>query len=121
MPRLAALVTTPYVLLTERGAISIDLRGAVLLLLLGVGLTAIPYIIYFSLIVRIPARSVAIFSYADPVMAVLLSMFLLGETMTLFGLVGTMLIIGAAMISELGGNKNAPEASEEEKTKKEGD
>ena len=92
-----------------------------LLLLLGVGLTAIPYILYFSLIVRIPARSVAIFSYADPVMAVLLSMFLLGEKMTLFGLVGTVLIIGAAMISELGGNKNAPEASEEEKTKKEGD
>ena len=95
--------------------------GAALLLLLGVGLTAIPYIIYFSLIVRIPARSVAIFSYADPVMAVLLSMFLLGEKMTLFGLVGTVLIIGAAMISELGGNKNAPEASEDERRKTEGE
>ena len=117
----AALVTTPYVLLTERGALSIDLRGAALLLLLGVGLTAIPYILYFSLIVRIPARSVAIFSYADPVMAVLLSMFLLGEKMTIFGLVGTVLIIGAALISELGGNKSAPEASEEVKTGKEGE
>ena len=73
----------------------------VLLLLLGVGLTAIPYIAYFSLMVKIPARSVAIFSYADPLVAVLLSVFALGERMTLFGLVGTVLIIGAAMISEL--------------------
>ena len=97
----AALVTTPYVLLTENAAVSIDLRGALLLLALGVGLTAIPYILYFSLIVRIPARSVAIFSYADPVMAVLLSVFLLGEKMTLHGLIGTVLIIGAALVSEL--------------------
>ena len=54
-------------------------------------------------------------------MAVLLSMFLLGEKMTIFGLVGTVLIIGAALISELGGNKSAPEASEEVKTGKQGE
>ena len=83
------------------------------------GLTAIPYIIYFSLIVRIPARSVAIFSYADPVMAVLLSMFLLGEKMTLYGLIGTVLIIGAAMISELGGNKMPPRTSDAMKSDRE--
>ena len=97
----AALVTTPYVLLTESGGVTLDPRSVVLLLLLGVGLTAIPYIAYFSLMVKIPARSVAIFSYADPLVAVLLSVFALGERMTLFGLVGTVLIIGAAMISEL--------------------
>ena len=97
----AALVTTPYVLLTESGGVTLDVRSAVLLLLLGVGLTAIPYIAYFSLMVKIPARSVAIFSYADPLVAVLLSVFALGEKMTVFGLAGTVLIIGAAMISEL--------------------
>ena len=97
----AALVTTPYVLLTQRAPISLDLRGALLLLLLGVGLTAATYILYFNLIVRIPARSVAIFSYADPLVAVLLSVFALGERMTLFGLIGTVLIIGSAMVSEL--------------------
>ncbi len=115
----AALVTTPYVLLAERAAVSIDLRAALLLLLLGVGVTAIPYIAYFSLIVRIPARSVAIFSYAEPVVAVLLSVFALGERMTLFGLVGTVLIIGAAMVSELGGNKTAAAPSDQVKTESE--
>jgi RarD protein len=97
----AAVVTTPYVLLTQSGGVSLDLKSALLLLLLGVGFTAIPYILYFNLIVRIPARSVAIFSYADPLVAVLLSVFALGEPMTLYGLIGTVLIIGAAMISEL--------------------
>ena len=33
--------------------------------------------------------------------AVLLSVFALGEPMTLYGLIGTVLIIGSAMISEL--------------------
>lgn len=97
----AAVVTTPYVLLTQSGGVSLPAKSALLLLLLGVGFTAIPYILYFNLIVRIPARSVAIFSYADPLVAVLLSVFALGERMTIYGLIGTVLIIGSAMVSEL--------------------
>ena len=54
---------------------------------------------------KIPSRTVAIFSYADPVVAVLLSVFLLGERMSAFGVLGTALIIGAALISELGGKR----------------
>lgn len=101
----AALLTTPYVLLTERAAIALTPRSVALLLLLGVAFTAITYIAYFSLIVSIPSRTVAIFSYADPLVAVLISVFFLGEEMRLSGLVGTLLIIGAALLSELGGKK----------------
>ena len=101
----AAVLTTPYVLLTERAPLALTPRSVLLLLLLGVALTAIPYIAYFTLIVKIPSRTVAIFSYADPVVAVLLSVFLLGERMSAFGVLGTALIIGAALISELGGDR----------------
>lgn len=101
----AALLTTPYVLLTERAPISLTAKGVALLLVLGVLLTAIAYIAYFTMIVHIPSRTVAIFSYADPMVAVLISVFFLGEGMDLFGVLGTALIIGAALISELGGKK----------------
>ena len=101
----AALLTTPYVLLTERAPISLTPKGVALLLLLGVVLTAIAYIAYFTLIVHIPSRTVAIFSYADPLVAVLISVFFLGEGMSVFGMIGTALIIGAALLSELGGRE----------------
>ena len=60
-------------------AYSIGVKDIVLLLLLGVLMTGVAYIVYFSLIVRIPSNSVAFFSYADPVVAVLISVFFLGQ------------------------------------------
>lgn len=71
------------------------------LLLLGVVFTAFAYIFYFDYILRIPTRSVAIFSYADPVVACLISVFFLSEPMTSATLIGTVLIIGASLVSEL--------------------
>lgn len=98
----AAVLTTPYVLLTvDSSALVFTAQSVFLLLLLSVGMTALTYIFYFWLVVKIPARSVAIFSYADPVVAVLISVFFLGEPMTLAGAAGTVLVIGAAMVSEL--------------------
>ncbi|MDO4488655.1 MAG: EamA family transporter [Eubacteriales bacterium] len=98
----AAILTTPYILLSyDVTTLSIDLKGIILLLILGIFITAIPYIIFFNTITKIPARTVAIFSYADPVVAVLLSIFVMGEPMTVFGLIGSVLIIGAALVSEL--------------------
>lgn len=97
----AAILTTPYILLTENvSALAFSGKTILLLLLLGIGLTALTYIAYFYLIVHIPARSVAIFSYADPVVAVFVSVFFLAEPITVPGIIGSVLIIGAAIVSE---------------------
>ena len=104
----AAVCTTPYALMsTDVSSLVFTWKSALLLLALGVGLTAITYIIYFDLIVRIPARTVAIFSYADPLVAVLISVCFLREPMSLPGAIGSALIIGAALLSEMGGGDQA--------------
>lgn len=97
----AALITTPYIMLTTDFTLSmLMLKSILLLIVLGVGLTAVTYIVYFYLIVRLPARSVAIFSYADPVVAVLISVFFLSEPITVQSIIGAVLIIGSAIVSE---------------------
>ena len=97
----AAVITTSYALIAgEFGGIEISVKSVLLLLLLGIGFTAFPYIIYFKNVSLIPSSTVAIFSYADPIVAVLMSAIALGEPMTVFGIIGAVLIIGSAIISE---------------------
>ena len=98
----AAIIMTGYILATtDLSACTIDAKGIILLLLLGVVMTGAAYIAYFSLIVRIPSGSVAFFSYADPIVAVIISVFFLGEPFSLFALIGGVMIIGAAIAAEL--------------------
>ena len=50
---------------------------------------------------QLPAQTVALFSYLDPVVAILLSALLLHEAMGVAGAVGAVLVLGATLISEL--------------------
>ena len=98
----AALVLLPYLLLTGGFAIP-ALSGVQWLLLCLVGIlhTGIAYTMYFGAMKDLPAKTIAIFSYLDPVIAVILSAVLLHEKMTLGGILGTVLILGSALYSEL--------------------
>lgn len=99
----AALVMIPYLMATD-GFSAIPAEPAVRGLLLTVGIvhTGIAYALYFGGMKGLSAQSVAICSYVDPVSALLLSAWLLGESLTPLGLLGATLIIGAAAASELG-------------------
>ena len=98
----AGILTTPYVFLRyDVSELSFTPKGIALLLLLSVAFTAAVYIRYFSIIVKIPARAVAILSYMDPVVAVFVSVAVMGEKITVWGILGTVMIIGAALASEL--------------------
>ncbi len=98
----AAVIMSVYIFRTaDPGAYAVGAKDIVLLLLLGVVMTAAAYIAYFYLIIRIPSGSVAFFSYADPVVAVFISLIFLGEPYTVFTLIGGAMIIGAAIVSEL--------------------
>ena len=99
----AALIMTVYVLwTTDLSAYRLGAKDIGLLLLLGVVMTAAAYIAYFGLVVRIPSGSVAFFSYADPVVAVIISVFFLGEPFSIYTLIGAVMIIGAAIVAEGG-------------------
>lgn len=97
----AALVMIPYVLLTE-GVPELMLTAADIgmVLLVGIVHTGITYALYFGSMQRLKAQTVAVMSYIDPVFALLLSAAVLHESLTPLGIVGAVLIIGSAIISE---------------------
>ncbi len=98
----ASVVLLPYTLLTENFAeISIDKTGLLLLAVVGVIHTGFAYSIYFSSMQKLPAGTVAIFSYIDPIVAILISALFLKEPMGIYGIIGGVLILGSAFISEI--------------------
>ena len=102
----AALVLVPYTLLVEDyAAVALSPLGIGLLVAVGVVHTGIAYALYFGSVHKLPAQTVAIFSYIDPVVAILLSALFLQEPMTVWGWVGAVLILGSTLLSELLSNK----------------
>ena len=99
----AAVVLLPYTLITQWGTPMPVTWGTVaLLVVVGVLNTGIAYALYFGSMGELKAQTVAIFSYIDPVVAILLSALLLREPLGLSGGVGAVLILGAALASQLG-------------------
>jgi len=98
----AAVVILPYCLLT-RGFDMTGMNGISFLVLAVVGVvhTGLAYWMYFGSVKQIPSQTVAIFSYLDPVLAILLSAVLLGEPLGWQGILGAVLILGSALCSEL--------------------
>lgn len=98
----AALVMVPYLLLTEDfSAIRLETRTIWMVLVVGIVHTGIAYVMYFGSMEGLKAQTIAIFSYIDPVTALILSAILLNETLSAAGIVGAVLILGAAIVSEL--------------------
>ena len=98
----AALVLLPYTLLTERmGELAFTPLTVLLLIIAGVVHTGVAYALYFGSMKSLKAQTVALFSYIDPVVAILLSALLLKEPLSLFSILGAVLILGSTLLSEL--------------------
>ena len=103
---LAALVLLPYTLVTENfGALNPDTNSLLLLAVVGVIHTGFTYAMYFSSIQGLKAQTVAIFSYIDPIVAIILSAVLLNESMDVYSMVGAVLVLGSTFVSELAERK----------------
>lgn len=100
---IAAIITlTPYVLCTSGITLgSLNNIGWINLLIVGLVHTGITYCMYFSSLKELPGQKVAILSYIDPLIAVLISVTVLGETMTISQVIGGMLILGFTLWNEL--------------------
>ena len=85
----ALVVLFPYVLLTTGVTIAtLDHVGWVNLLIVGLIHTGVTYCMYFSSLKELPGQKAAILSYIDPLVAVLISVTVLHETMTLWQVIG---------------------------------
>ena len=98
----AIVVLAPYVAFTSGFTIG-ALSGAGWASLLVVGLvhTGITYCMYFSALKELPGQKVAILSYIDPLVAVLVSVVWLHEGITASQVIGGLLILGFTLWSEL--------------------
>ena len=98
----AVLVLIPYVACTSGVTLGkLNITGWVCLLIVGVVHTGITYCLYFSSLKELPGQKAAILSYIDPLVAVLVSVFLLSEKLTLLQALGGALILGFALWNEI--------------------
>ena len=98
----AILVMVPYVALTSGVTVqNMDLTGWVCLLVVGLVHTGITYCMYFTAVEHIPGQAVAILSYIDPLVAVIIGVVILGEPLTVSQLIGGTLILGFTLWNEL--------------------
>ena len=98
----AGIVILPYVLLTQHvAAANFTVTVVILLAVVGIVHTGVCYALYFAGMKDLPAQTVAIFSYIDPVVAILLSALFLKEPLGVYGIIGAVLVLGATFISEL--------------------
>lgn len=98
----AVIVLIPYVLLTSGVTVgTLKVVGWINLLIVGLVHTGITYCMYFSSLKELPGQKAAILSYIDPLVAVLISVTVLGETMTWWQVIGGVLILGFTLWNEI--------------------
>ena len=107
---LAAIVTLiPYVAATGGVTLSrLDGTGWLCLLVVGILHTGITYCLYFSSLKEIPGQRTAILSYIDPLVAVMISVTVLRESMTWQQALGGGLILGFTLWNALPEREKAP-------------
>ena len=98
----AIAVLLPYVLSTGGFHLdTLDGAGWGNLLIVGLVHTGITYCLYFSALKDLPGQQAAILSYIDPLVAVLVSVIWLDETMGPMQIIGGVLILGFTLWNEL--------------------
>ncbi|MBQ8393281.1 MAG: EamA family transporter [Clostridia bacterium] len=99
---ISLIITLPYSLFTEKlSSDMFDLRSIILILVVGIVHTGVAYIMYFSSLKEVKAHAAAIFSYIDPILALILSFLILKETMGVLEAVGAVLVLSGAFLSEI--------------------
>ena len=106
---LAGFVTVAlFTLLVQGFTISLPSGSFAPVLLLGFVNTGVGCYLYFSSMQRLPAQSVAICGYLDPLSALLFSAVFLAERLSPEQMTGAALILGGAAFGEYFGRKRLP-------------
>lgn len=99
---ISAIVLIPYTAMRHEFTVTkMSPKVVILLLIVGIIHTGISYLLYFSSISLVPAQTAAVFSYIDPMTAIVLSAWILHQPMTGIQVVGTVCILGSTLAHEL--------------------
>ena len=96
---MASMVLLPLVIYRDKIVFD-SIKSIILILVLGIAHTGIAYCLYFSAMKDLKAQSIAILGYIDPVSSVVFSIFLLREPFSIYQLIGGVIILLSAIISE---------------------
>ena len=99
---ISAVIMLIYCLLTSDLS-ALDFSGVTLPMLIFAGIihTGLAYYLYFGSMEHVSGQTAAMISYVDPAIAVLASVIILREPMDLSEALGAILILGAALMSEV--------------------
>ena len=98
----AILILIPYVITTSGVTLgNLNHIGWLNLLIVGLIHTGVTYCMYFSSLKELPGQKAAILSYIDPLVAVLISVTILNESMSLWQALGGILILGFTLWNEI--------------------
>lgn len=97
----SSLTTLPLIFINKSYLISYDIKTVSILLMLGIIHTGFAYSLYFDSINTLKPIKIAIIGYVEPVMSVLIGALFLNESMDIYAIIGAILILGSAIISEL--------------------
>lgn len=98
----AGAVMIPYLLVSGTGSTEgLTFTSVALLAVVGIVHTGIAYVLYFGSMDGLRVQSVALLSYIDPVSALLFSALLLREPLSPLSILGAVMILASAIVSEL--------------------
>ncbi len=98
----AALIMFVYILITkEYEHIQLTLTSGILLVVVGIIHTGLAYTLYFSSIEHLDSQTIGLMSYIDPIVAIILSVCLLHESLTLLSIIGAIMVLGSTCINEI--------------------
>ncbi len=95
------IVVLPYVMINDSFPKHFDLLSVILVLVLGFVHTGLAYICYFSSIDVLPAQTIAVLGYLEPVLNVLIGALVFSEQIGLSGIIGAILILAASLGNEI--------------------
>ena len=101
----SALIVLPYVILNDGFPKEFDLTSTLIVLVLGILHTGVAYICYFSSIDVLPAQSIAILGYLEPVLNFVIGALVFHEELGVSSIIGAVLILIASIGNEIFGTK----------------
>jgi len=95
------LLLMPYVYLTSGfGIVEVSGSSIPFIIILGIVNTGIGFWLFFSGMEKLKGQSIAMLSYVDPFVAILISAIILQEQMTTIQMLGGGLLLGSTFVSE---------------------
>ncbi|MGF9601123.1 EamA family transporter [Bacillus subtilis] len=98
---ITALLLLPYIFFTEGfGIFGLSKSSVPFIIILGIVNTGIGFWLFFSGMQKLKGQSIAMLSYVDPFVAILISALILQEQMTIVQMLGGTLLLGSTFVSE---------------------